>query len=257
MLVRLKSYLLVYFLVLLSLPSLALAFPQVMSYQGKLSDSGGHPVSGIHTMVFSIYDAPTGGNVLWTETWTGAQSVNVSNGIFNVELGSVQSISDAVFLKDTLYLGIKVNADNEMIPRQRVTSGTFAFRSKTTETVPVGTIMAWAKNIKAGLALPSDWVECNGQVLTDQASPLNGTTIPDLNGQERFLKGGATSGTIGGSASHAHTISVGRNYYQFTYGSSGRYPLEQVGGTTNGEGRTYEVDGRPPYYGVVWIMKVK
>jgi len=45
-----------------------------MSYQGKLNDKNGVPVSGSVTMTFTIYDAATGGNALWTETWTGANS---------------------------------------------------------------------------------------------------------------------------------------------------------------------------------------
>jgi hypothetical protein len=64
---------------------------------------------------------------------------------------------------------------------------------------PVGAIIAWHKNLAGVPALPEGWVEVNGQSIADNDSPLNGVTLPDLNGQGRFLRGGGTSGTQGGS----------------------------------------------------------
>jgi len=60
-------------LLVLMLPTLAQAVPNVMSYQGKLNDKNGVPVSGSVTMTFTIYDAATNGNALWIETWIGAR----------------------------------------------------------------------------------------------------------------------------------------------------------------------------------------
>ena len=48
-------------------------------------------------------------------------------------------------------------------------------------------------------ALIGTWAECNGQVLSDAGSPLNGVTLPDLNGAQRFLRGASASGGMGGS----------------------------------------------------------
>lgn len=61
--------------------------------------------------------------------------------------------------------------------------------------VPIGSIQAWHKDL-SGVSLPDGWVECNGQLLSDPESPLNGETIPDLNGESRFLRGSSTSGTL-------------------------------------------------------------
>lgn len=55
------KYLIVIFLIV---PAVASAVPNVMSYQGKLNDKNGVPVSGSVTMTFTIYDAATGGNML-------------------------------------------------------------------------------------------------------------------------------------------------------------------------------------------------
>jgi|GEM_PF-3471408 len=55
-----------------------------------------------------------------------------------------------------------------------------------------------------GLEIPAGWVECNGQVLNDSQSSLNGKTLPNLN-NSTFLAGSASAqnGTSlgGGSAS--------------------------------------------------------
>lgn len=74
--------------------------------------------------------------------------------------------------------------------------------------VPIGFIGFWHKNLTGVPDLPDGWVECNGQVLSDPDSPLNGQTIPNLNGdatgadspnlsrkEQMFLRGGVTSGT--------------------------------------------------------------
>ncbi len=128
---KLVFFAVVLFAVVMLIPVLAQAVPNVMSYQGKLNDKNGVPVSGSVTMTFTIYDALTGGNALWTETWTGANSVNVSNGIFNVQLGTITSLSPGLFSNDNLYLGIKVGTDAEMTPRQKLASGPYALKTAT------------------------------------------------------------------------------------------------------------------------------
>ena len=64
--------------------------PQTISYQGVLTDTDGAIVhDGNYPIVFTLYDALTGGTNLWTET----QTVSVSGGLFNVILGSVNPIN--------------------------------------------------------------------------------------------------------------------------------------------------------------------
>ncbi|KKK85413.1 hypothetical protein LCGC14_2773530, partial [marine sediment metagenome] len=75
---------------------------------------------------------------------------------------------------------------------------------------PIGSVLAWMKSFPNTPALPSGWVECNGQVLDDAASVYDGETIPNLNVADRFLRGNSTSGGTGGATSininHRHTI---------------------------------------------------
>jgi hypothetical protein len=60
---------------------------------------------------------------------------------------------------------------------------------------PIGTIKAWHKDFTNTPSLPWGWIECNGQSLSDTESPYDGEIIPDLNGDGRFLRGSATSGS--------------------------------------------------------------
>lgn len=71
-----------------------------------------------------------------------------------------------------------------------------SYKNATDKTPPVGTILAWHKNIKPDIALPLGWEECNGQVVTNEDSPLFGITLPNLNGEQRFLRGGTQSGIL-------------------------------------------------------------
>lgn len=60
---------------------------------------------------------------------------------------------------------------------------------------PIGTIMAISKSLSSGLVdLQGQWAPCNGQLLSDPGSPMNGKTLPNLNGSKLFLRG-TKSGT--------------------------------------------------------------
>lgn len=77
--------------------------PGVISYQGTLLNTTGQPLNGTLNMTFRLYAAPTGGTALWTEAHTGANAVPVSNGLFNVLLGSLTPIPTEVWSNAALY----------------------------------------------------------------------------------------------------------------------------------------------------------
>lgn len=113
-------------LIILLFSSIALAqVPQVINYQGMLTDAGGTALNGSFTIEFKIYDAATAGNVLWTET----QTVTVNAGLFDVLLGSVTPIPYTVFDGNDKFLSLKVGSDPEMTPRKRLVSVGYAFRA--------------------------------------------------------------------------------------------------------------------------------
>lgn len=87
---------------------------RTVNFQGKIvNKTGGTNVGdGSYTFVFKIYDSSSGGSKLWgDETQT---SVPVTNGIFQVALGSVRSFAtDSLdFNQDNLWLDITFNGEN-------------------------------------------------------------------------------------------------------------------------------------------------
>lgn len=108
-------------------------------YQGRLADAVGNPITNTVPMIFRLYDSPTTGAVpLWEEQWTGPSSVLVSDGLFNVMLGSLTAIPQSVIDNNgSLWLGITAGTDDEMQPRIQIGSVPFAFRAMT---VPDGSI---------------------------------------------------------------------------------------------------------------------
>jgi hypothetical protein len=141
--------------------------------------------------------------------------------------------------------------------------------------VPIGTILAWHKNLTGCPALPAGWVECNGGTLDNPDSPFHGQAIPNLNGDKRFLRGGSVSGDFQDDAFEGHRHKIG-----FGAAKSGTTPNPRplmnaqasevdvtdnecvsVGATepvTDGVNGTPRVadETRPINMSVVWIMKV-
>ena len=117
-------------LVLLCLAMISTAIgadvPGLINVQGKLTDDDGQPLdNGSYSVVFSIYDVPSGGSALWQET----RSVDVTDGLFSILLGESVTIPPSLFDDNALWLGMKVEADPEMTPRQRLTTSPYAFRT--------------------------------------------------------------------------------------------------------------------------------
>jgi hypothetical protein len=130
-------------IIFLSLFLIAISFaqvPQLVNYQGKL-DSAGVPLNGTRDLTFKIYDVLTGGTAIWTETQTGA---TITNGVFNVILGSVSAFSTATSPLFTgtgdRYIGITVGSGTEMTPRLRITSVAYSLRASQADGVADNTI---------------------------------------------------------------------------------------------------------------------
>ena len=74
--------------------------PETINYQGVLKDaSGGIVPDGNYNITFKLYDAESGGSVLWSET----KIIAIADGILNTKLGSdtpipTSTFSDAVWL---------------------------------------------------------------------------------------------------------------------------------------------------------------
>ena len=114
------------------------AVPQVLNYQGVLTNSSGQPItsnlSAPTQMIFSIYNVLSGGSPLWTES----QSVVVTNGLYNVVLGATTAFPATVFSGQDLYLGITVGSPPELTPRIRLTTVPYAIRASVADSLTGG-----------------------------------------------------------------------------------------------------------------------
>jgi hypothetical protein len=118
--------------------------------------------------------------------------------------------------------------------------------------VPIGGIVSWAKSLAGVPNLAEGWVECDGSVLVDALSPLNGQTIPDLNGDNRFLRGASTSGGTGGSETHDHDLND-QGRIRMTNGTDEYCPTSADTGAIP----TTFTSTLPTYYEIVWIMRIR
>ena len=117
-----------------SSPLWAEAVPTTFSYQGHLADADGIPVSASLDMVFALYREASGGTALWQESRSG---VTVTAGFFQLELGLVEPLADALFVPP-LYLGMTISGESEMTPRMRINSVPFARQAGGLLACPVG-----------------------------------------------------------------------------------------------------------------------
>ena len=96
--------------------------PRVLTYQGHLLDASGDPVAdGTYPLTFSLWDAATGGQLLWGPELHDAV---VTDGYFALLLGTEMPI-DAALLTGEVFLDIAV-ADEPLTPRQPLASVAFA-----------------------------------------------------------------------------------------------------------------------------------
>src|SRR5689334_16624334 len=83
----------------------AQGIPLRINQQGQLFDNTMMPVSGSHTMTFSIYANAAGGVALWTEQ----QTLTFDSGYYATTLGTSTAFPSSLFGNGTLYLGVAVD----------------------------------------------------------------------------------------------------------------------------------------------------
>ena len=105
--------------------------PNLIDYQGKITDDSSNPITGHVSIVFAVYADSTGGTALWTETHS---SVDAIDGLVHVLMGSETTFGSDLFDGSDRWLSINVNSDGEMTPRLRIVSVPYAIHAKTADT---------------------------------------------------------------------------------------------------------------------------
>jgi len=127
--------------------SILAAVPQLINYQGYLTDASGQPVpNGSYQIIFRIYGSPAGTDIYWDN---GHRSITITNGNFSYLLGSHVPLPEGLFNptlipgSDTIrYLGITVGTDPEISPRTRLVTTPYAFRALNADTAYYASLVA-------------------------------------------------------------------------------------------------------------------
>jgi len=82
------------------------AVPTQINYQGRLTDANGAAVSGTKAMAVKLYDAPTGGNLLYSET---IGNVTVTDGVYRFAFGGSGAGIAAALTATAHYLALVVD----------------------------------------------------------------------------------------------------------------------------------------------------
>ncbi|MBK9605958.1 MAG: hypothetical protein IPO58_05820 [Betaproteobacteria bacterium] len=164
------------------------AVPHVLNFQGYLTTSNGTPVTATVSMQFKLYASDTGGSPIYSET---QPSVAVTNGQFNVVIGTPGPIPDNVPFDQPYWLAITVGGDAEMEPRQLLGASPYAIRSATTEA------------LGAGATVPGSQITGTINSATMSGAQITGTisaaTLPatNLTGNVPVANGGTGMGAAG------------------------------------------------------------
>jgi hypothetical protein len=232
------------------------------------------------------HDFPSSGNATTTgqhKQVTLQESADIGSGATGVPILGSQTINDIPELVYTtendddvqLTEDDKVGGTTQNAIFADVTATSVTLNSLTNSAcgfVPIGGVVDWLKNLTGCPALPDNFVECNGQLLSDPESVFDNVTIPDLNSNNYFLRANATSGGTGGEATHlltaaesglpahTHTINATGNSANVTTvvskGDSNTASTPSTNQNTAANASSAH-NNLPPYYNVVKIIRIK
>lgn len=197
------------------------AVPYMINYQGRLTDATGKVVTGNYTMTFRLYDAATSGTKQWEEEQTVTLTQS-DNGVFNVVLGAVTSLS-AVDFNSAMWLSVQVADDTEMTPRQRLTASGYAMNADMLDSLDsskflrtdIDTSTSGKLTItRAGAAFlikPATNPSANTAMIDVQNAAGTSKFMVDSEGDVTVAGDLAVTGTIGGSTTITGTTNASWN----------------------------------------------
>jgi hypothetical protein len=220
--------------------SVSADIPKVLSYQGKVTDSGGTPVAdGDYSMTFTIYDAETSGTSLWS---SGTVTVTVSDGIFSVLLGESPQPTLSLDFDADYWLEIDIAGD---VQSPRTPLGSVGYAYMASGIVP-GTEMVDSRgspifkgtNLGTGAGLRGDSEQGDGVRGESSATDGKGVygvttattginygvygTSSSTSGIGVFGTTAATAGNTSGGYFTSESTTYGRGVFAWAKGTAGQ-----------------------------------
>ncbi|MCE2823763.1 MAG: tail fiber domain-containing protein [Saprospiraceae bacterium] len=191
--------------------------------QGTVRKSDGNSLEdGSYDMTFRLYDAATGGTVLWSEEQT---QVEVAGGIYSTQLGNVNALSlpfDADY-----FLSVQIEAAPEMTPRQQLTVAPYALSFKGS-----GNVFPSSGVIGIGTTSPTSGHNLHIKNGSGEAKQM----IEGSSGAVIEMKKGSVTASIGYAPSSSVLEIKGTNNTAFQVAGSDRMVVTSTGLSVTGTG---------------------
>ncbi|MBI4435249.1 hypothetical protein HY630_01115, partial [Candidatus Uhrbacteria bacterium] len=130
----------------------AASAPNIITYQGRVLNANGVPVSDSSlSMIFELYTASSGGSCVWSNSSAScatatARSVSLTTGLFTENLGDTSlgtpyaAIGDSIFGDNaTLYLQVTIGGE-PLSPRRLITAAPYALNADTLDGIDSATL---------------------------------------------------------------------------------------------------------------------
>ncbi|MCP4133372.1 MAG: hypothetical protein GY754_20560 [bacterium] len=267
------------------LKKINISFTTIMDKQAALINSLTNDQSASSDNLSSMINDNTA-LITGLQTTTGTQGTAITNlqTTTNSQATEIKDLQDTTSSQATSIETLQIESNSHAASIGSLEESVKVIDVVSEMSAPVGTIIAWQKNMSSTPNLPGTWVECNGQTITDADSVYYGMNTQNLNGEGRFLRGGSTSGIYqeDTTARNGLTVQVGGSHYHdiYTYhddwNEDDKSPLTKpswADDSPNESDRqlTHQTDSggnhshillgdyetRPINMSVVWIMRIK
>jgi hypothetical protein len=164
--------------------------PRPISYQGVLRDNAGDVLNGSYDLRFTLFDDTLFVSMGWVETHSG---VTVTDGIFNVILGSITSFSSAsIFFSEPYELQIEVSPAGQaqwqtLDPRADLTTVPYAHKSRGVQTATMSFRGGGGGRLGIGNPSPTRGLEVTRSMPGDYLASIENTDA--ASGGEGLLVG--------------------------------------------------------------------
>lgn len=167
-----------------------------ITYQGYATDENDAPLDGTFTMRFQIYNAKTGGTLLWD---SGNSSITVNDGLFEARL----DITTDIFNGEELWLAQTINGEL-LTPRQEMLPAPMAHTLRPGAIIK-GTAIAVPNNYMLDVQMNNDAFAFNRGAISGQTTTGNAVYGLAANGRAIYGQtenGYAIYGFDGGSTAN-------------------------------------------------------